>query len=239
MGTGLFITGTDTGVGKTAVTAGLLAAYRKAGLQAIGLKPVQSGALKCKKGLISADAAFYLKAAGIDDDWSRYNLYCFEHPLSPHLAAELSGITINPGAILTWCRDLLDKHDMVLVEGAGGICVPLNRSGYTMASLARDLGFPIVVVSRPSLGTINHTVLTVKHAQALGLEVKGFVFNGSGIADRPAENDNARIIETLAGVPLLGMLPCLDDLDVDRSLPGSLTEAVAACLKWKEIGGIS
>ncbi|MFZ5596946.1 MAG: dethiobiotin synthase [Bacillota bacterium] len=238
MGTGIFITGTDTGVGKTAVTAGLTAAFRKKGINAAGFKPVQSGAIKTADGLVSPDASFYLKVAGNDSHPSGYGMYCLTQPLSPHLAAEMDGVDINPSAIKIRCMELLEKHDMLLVEGAGGICAPLTRTGYTIADLALDLGLPLLVVARPALGTINHTVLTVKYSQMRGLRVLGFVFNGTRRETEAMEKDNAAMIQELTGVPFLGSLPFIEGLDTEKGLPGELPETAWACLRWKEIGGI-
>lgn len=235
--TGFFITGTGTGVGKTAVTAGLLAAMRRAGINAAAFKPVQSGAMPSPGGLISQDASFYITASGIPGKSSDYNLYCFKEPLSPHLAAEMSGETIDRDAILARCRELMANFQVLLVEGAGGICVPLTRS-FTMADLARDLGFPLLVVARPDLGTINHTVLTIKYAQSTGLKVAGFIFSGLRDTAGMPEKDNARVIGDLTGVPMLGALPYIPGLDVDAGFSGKLAEAAAKCLRWPEIGGM-
>ncbi|KJS66875.1 MAG: hypothetical protein JL50_09825 [Peptococcaceae bacterium BICA1-7] len=239
MGTGIFITGTGTGVGKTVVTAGLLAALRKAGINASAFKPVQSGALPSRRGLISQDAAFYIKVSGIYGRISDYNLYCFREPLSPHLASEMSGETIDREAILARCRELLVNHRVLLVEGAGGICVPLTRSCYTVADLAGDLGYPLLVVASPTLGTINHTVLTIKYAQTAGLKVAGFIFNGLQETAGVPERDNAGIIESMTGVPLLGTLPLIPGLDVDAGLSGKLAQAAEQYLPWREIGGMA
>ncbi len=236
MGKGFFITGTDTGVGKTVVTAGLLAALRAAGIDAVAFKPVQSGAARTGGGLVSQDAAFFLKVSGLAADVSDYNLYCLEHHFSPHLAAEMDGVTIAPGAILARCRELLANHQVLLVEGAGGICVPLTRTGYTVAHLARDLVLPLLVVARPSLGTINHTVLTIEYARMNGLRVAGFIFNGLPDAAGILEEDNAKIIHALTGVPLLGRLPHIPGLDVDGGAAGDLAGIAGRHLCWREMG---
>lgn len=238
MNNGFFITGTDTGVGKTVVTAGLLALLKNAGVDVIAFKPVQSGAPRVDGVPVSPDAAFYLKASGIKGALSHYNVYCLEPPLSPHLAARTSGMAIEPKSILDRCRKLMANHRLLLVEGAGGLCVPLTGPGYTVADLAFDLSLPLLVVARPGLGTINHTVLTIKYALMSGLTVAGFIFNG--LESRPGvlEKDNAAMIQSITGVPLLGMLPRVAGLDVDAGCPGDLVEVAGRHLCWKEIGGI-
>ncbi len=238
MGAGIFVTGTDTGVGKTVITAGLMAALLKEGVDAVAFKPVQSGAKRTGNGLVSPDAAFYLKAAAVSADVSDYSLYCLEQPLSPHIAAEMDGVNIEVEPIIKRCREYMERHRVLLVEGAGGICVPLDRSGYTMADLARKLGFPLLVVARPSLGTINHTVLSIKYAQMKGLRVAGFIFNNVFRMAGLMEKDNAQMIELMTGVPLLGMVPHLPGLDVDGGFAGPLADAVGQYLHLTEMGGL-
>jgi dethiobiotin synthetase len=238
LNSGFFITGTDTGVGKTVVTAGLLALFRNAGIDAMAFKPVQSGAPKVDGVPVSQDAIFYHKASGITGDLSLCSFYCFEPPLSPHLAARTSGAVIEPLSILSRCRKLLANHRLLLVEGAGGLCVPLTGPCYTMADLAADLALPLLVVARPVLGTINHTVLTIKYALMRGLTVSGFIFNGLDSWPGILEKDNADMIQSITGVPLLGMLPGVAGLDVDAGCPGDLVEVAGQHLRWREIGGI-
>lgn len=236
MGRGFFITGTDTGVGKTVVTAGLLAALTSAGVDAVAFKPVQSGAVRTERGLLSPDAAFYRLAAGVTEERSEDGcVYCLEPPLSPHLAARLSGIEIDPGRIVRKCMELRSRHQVLLVEGAGGLCVPLTGAEYTVLHLAVELGFPLIVVARPGLGTINHTVLTINCARAAGLRVAGFIISGYPARPGAAEEDNPSVIQVMTGAPLLGLLPYLDGLNVEAGQAAGLAEAAAGHIRWREL----
>lgn len=154
-----FITGTDTGVGKTVVTAALLAALRARGVDAVAMKPVQTGAVRGR----SPDLDFIAKAAGWKipaRSYKDYAPYCFPYPASPHLAAERAGTHISVTKLVKQVRALQRRHDSVLVEGAGGVRVPLTRSVDTLEFIKR-CSLPAVVVARAGLGTLNHAMLTV------------------------------------------------------------------------------
>lgn len=236
---GLFITATDTGVGKTAVTAGLLAALLQAGVRATAIKPVQSGAVSKNGSLLPPDAAFYCRAAGWPEkEAAALCCYCLEPPFSPHLAAALSGVNLNRATLLAWCKEKARTSEFVLVEGAGGLAVPIAEN-YLMADLARDLGYPVLVVCRPGLGTINHTLLTVAYARQYGLPVAGLVVNGLPGDEQigPAEKDNLKILPRLTGLPLLGALPFLVGLDVEKGHCAGLVHTVRQHLNWRALIG--
>ncbi|MGQ9557927.1 MAG: dethiobiotin synthase [Desulfurispora sp.] len=234
---GLFITATDTGVGKTAVTAGLLAVLLQAGVQAVALKPVQSGAVRKNGRLLPPDAAFYCRAAGWPAETAA-NLccYCLKPPCSPHLAAALSGINLDRETLLAWCAAKARTSEFALVEGAGGLAVPITEN-YLMVDLARDLGYPLLVVCRPGLGTINHTLLTVAYARQHGLSLAGLVVNGLPGEAGPVEQDNLKILPRLTGLPLLGALPRLAGLDVEKGHCAGLVHAVRQYLNWRALIG--
>jgi dethiobiotin synthetase len=160
---GLFVTGTDTGVGKTWVAAALAAALRDTGASVGTCKPVLTG----------------LDEPGPHDDELLGGAVVaarFGPPVSPHLAAELAGTPIDPAALVAAARQAAEGRDAVVVEGAGGLLVPL-ADGYDMRDLAVALGLPLVVVARPGLGTINHTLLTLEAARAHGLRVAAVVLS--------------------------------------------------------------
>ncbi|MBE0448420.1 MAG: dethiobiotin synthase [Actinobacteria bacterium] len=225
LSTGFFITGTDTGVGKTVITAGLLGILRRRGINAVALKPVQTGAI-CKSGRVfSEDAHFYRIAAdvGYEDNALTLNMYCLELPLAPAVAADLEGKTIELDLILDHVERMAGKHEFVLVEGAGGLLVPLIGSQITVADLALLLGLPLLIVARPGLGTINHTALTVACAKAKGLTVAGIVINGYNHQNPSlAEETNPKVIEDMTGVPVVGLMPKVDELSVEEAKLGEL-----------------
>ncbi len=204
---GLFVTGTDTGVGKTAVTAALALFLRSRGLRVAAVKPVETG-VEDPSGL-GRDGRLLRWAAGSDAATERISPFRLRAPLAPAVAAEEEGVRIDP---VTLTRDVLSEAqgcDYLLVEGAGGLMVPL-RGGYLMADLARDLGLPLLVVARTGLGTINHTLLTVFAARTLELPLAGFLLNGM-----PAEPDAAsacapHTLASLASADLLGVLPWIE-----------------------------
>lgn len=234
---GYFVTGTDTGVGKTVITGGLAGVFRQNGVRAAALKPVQTGGIESENGLLSEDALFYRAAAGLPYSSREMNPYCFRQPLSPNVAARLSsGEAIDPKLLAETYQRLAGENKMILVEGAGGICVPLLDYHFTMADLARFLRLPLLVVARPGLGTINHTVLTVRYAQREGIEVKGIIINGYREDQATlAERTNPEVIEGMTGVPILGIVPYLPDVSVESGRAGSLVEVIEAKVNWRSL----
>jgi len=217
---GLFITGTDTGVGKTVITAGLLGALRKRGINAMAIKPIQSGGILRENHLVSEDAYFYGVVTDLPYTSRELNPICLQAPLAPAVAAEAEGVTVNLETMLDHFRRISTKHQFTLVEGAGGLIVPLAATGETMADLAVSMGLPLLVVARPNLGTINHTCLTVAYAKTRGLKVAGIIINmfdhqNTGVAERT----NPGLIETMTGVPILGLVPRVKGLTVEGENP--------------------
>ncbi|HHW43637.1 MAG TPA: dethiobiotin synthase [Desulfotomaculum sp.] len=236
MGKGYLVTGTDTGVGKTVITAALVGVWRRRGIDALAVKPVQSGAVMQDGQLIPEDAAFYRRAAGLSLPMDELNLYRFEPAVSPHLAAQLSGESIAPGRVVDFCRQALQKHHLTLVEGAGGLCVPLSGLEFTVAHLAGELSLPLLVVARPGLGSINHTVLTVAYARNAGLAVAGIIINGQKQEEAgPTERDNPVVIEAMTGVRVLGIVPYLPAVSVEEGRTGGLLDAVEQAVAWREL----
>jgi dethiobiotin synthetase len=206
---GYFITGTDTGVGKTAVAAGLAALFRAGGANVGVMKPVETGIDPAGRKI--SDAEFLLRAARSGDPLSVVSAYRFETPAAPYPASRIENRIIEPEAIRDAFRRLAARRDLMLVEGIGGLLVPIARD-YLVADLARDLRLPLIIVSRLALGTINHTLLTVEAARARGLAVRGIVFNHRGPgAETEIERENPRIVEDISGAPVLGECPYIPD----------------------------
>jgi dethiobiotin synthetase len=197
---GLFVMGTDTGVGKTVLTGGVACALRARG-HAVGVaKPVQSGALAADP---EGDAMLLRRWTGVAETADEIAPFSFAAPLAPFVAAQLEDRTIGRGEAVAAVHAVAGRYEAVLVEGAGGLFVPLGDD-WTVADLAADLALPLLVVARAGLGTVNHTTLTVRAARELGLETAGVVLNGP--SDESSAT-NARLIERLAGVPVLGHTP--------------------------------
>ena len=210
---GLFVTGTDTEVGKTVITAGLALALRRRGFSVGVAKPVQSGHAADDP---TGDAMRLRVLAGLDEGPDEITAYAFRAPLAPLVAARIEGRKVEPAAVVRHVRALGVRHDVLLVEGAGGLMVPL-ADGWTVADLARALALPLLVVARPGLGTVNHTVLTLTAARAFGLDPVGVVLNGHRPDTDPSAETNAELIESLAGISVLGRTPWLDgELAPDR-----------------------
>jgi dethiobiotin synthetase len=212
-GRGVFITGTDTNVGKTWVAAGLTAALRQRGVKAVYFKPIQSGCPQEERRLIPTDARLARTLAGLDEPLEVLTPICLKLPLAPGVAAAQAGVEVDPGLIAAGLKDLAARYEFLVVEGAGGLYVPLIGTHFLVLDLIRWLGLPLAVVAKSGLGTINHTVLTVKAAQAAGIEVAGVILNRYPERSGLAEETNPGVIAALTGVPILGRLPEVEDLD--------------------------
>ncbi|MBM4301053.1 MAG: dethiobiotin synthase [Deltaproteobacteria bacterium] len=209
---GVFITGTDTDVGKTWVAAGLTAALRQRGVKAVYFKPVQSGCPREGDRLIPTDANFARTLAGLTEPLEVLTPIALRLPLAPGVAAAQEGITVDLERIAASLRDLAARYDFFVVEGAGGLYVPLVGTHFLVLDLIRWLGLPLAVVAKSGLGTINHTVLTVKAAQAAGIVVAGVLLNRYPDTPGLAEETNPGVIEALTGAPVLSRLPEVPDL---------------------------
>jgi dethiobiotin synthetase len=198
---GLFITGTDTGVGKTIVAAGLVASLRESGMDIGVMKPIETGF-----SLQSSDAVFLKEIAGVEDSLDSICPYRFKHPLSPFTAAKIERVSIRFDRIVRTYARLLQDHQALLVEGAGGVLVPITR-GMMMVDLALRLNLPLLVISRTGLGTINHTLLSVEVARRRGVEVAGVIFNHLSPRRGLAERTNPSVIRRFLNVPILGEIP--------------------------------
>ena len=206
---GVFITGTDTEVGKTFVTAGIASGLRNKGFSVGIMKPVASGAVNKNGELFSEDVVFYRQIFNLEDDYSLINPYCFEAVLAPGVAARVEGVSVKFEDIREKYYKLIDQYDILLVEGAGGLLSPLSEKLATNADLAQELDIPIIIVSRSAIGTINHTLLSLAYAQNVRqLQVLGVIINQEN--DRKpaiAEQTNPEIIKEMSGVDLLGVIP--------------------------------
>ncbi len=207
---GLFVTGTDTGVGKTLVAAALARFLTGRGVRAGVMKPVESG-VDDPAGL-GADGRLLCWAAGMENRTSLVSPYRFTEPLAPSLAAEVQGTTVDPDRLIASARQLAEQSDFLIVEGAGGLLVPL--AGHLLvADLACCLGFPLLIVCRAGLGTLNHTLLTLEAARQRKLPVAGLLINGMPENPGLSEQHAPRLLTELCDVPLWGVLGQVKDGD--------------------------
>ena len=216
---GVFVTGTDTGVGKTVITAALAWSLASAGKSVAVMKPVQTGT--SLPGM--SDIEFAETVLGAKHDPDDVCLYSLSEPLSPLAASEISGIEIDTVRIINAYRRLCTAHDLVIVEGAGGLLVPIKKD-YLMSDLAYDLGLPLIIVARPGLGTLNHTALTVEAAKKRGLNVLGVVINRFPAAPGPAERSNPDQICRMTGTPIAGIFPEDTSISVEGGKAGRIRE---------------
>ena len=188
-----FVTGTDTGVGKTWFCRLFLEALRKEKIDAVGYKPVCCGERTDAEQLAAVSGSLELDV--VNPVW-------LKAPVAPHVAAMLSGHAINPQALIAGCRALQEEHESVVVEGAGGWRVPITEE-YDMADLATELGLPVIVVVANRLGALNHTILTVEDIRASDLKVAGLVLNHLEEELDTAAVTNKNLIEDLTEAPIL------------------------------------
>ncbi|HOW88431.1 MAG TPA: dethiobiotin synthase [Candidatus Omnitrophota bacterium] len=233
---GIFITGTDTEVGKTVVSAGLALALRDRGIKVGVMKPVATGCFGPDERLVSGDAAFLMEA-GQNEYPALTSPQRFRNPLAPNVAAMLEKKEVNIPGILRSYRQLQKHYDFLIVEGIGGLMVPLKKD-YYVANLIRDMGLPIVIVSHAGLGAINHTLLTVDAAVIRNMEVRGIIFNRVSVTNYSmAELTNPKVIHDLSGVPILGSLPEVEGLHMEGGQFGRLKEIFQERIQVDKITG--
>ncbi|MBM4056071.1 MAG: dethiobiotin synthase [Planctomycetes bacterium] len=215
MENGYFITGTDTGVGKSIVAGGLAACMKNNGYDVGVMKPIATGCKYHNDMLVSDDALFLKSAAEVDDDYELINPIQYEQPLAPTIAAQLNNTVIDLEKIRNAFDTLCERHDFMIVEGIGGLLVPINEY-YFVIDLANEFELPLIIVSRLSLGTINHTLLTVAYAREHGVDIKGIIFNDPADTDECLRNYNVKEIKRLTNVPILGVIPFDKQLNVEK-----------------------
>lgn len=206
MGSGILITGTDTGVGKTLFAATLGAYLRGGGYRVGALKPVETGCDERNGELIPSDALRLRDSSGCAEPMEKICPYRFREPLAPSIAAERAGVKIDMDQLMVVFNAISAAHDITLVEGAGGLMVPLLPS-FTYADFARVLKLPVLIVGANKLGAINHLLLTLEHAACKGLMTLGYVLNRTSDEASLAAETNREVLSNLTGVPCLGEMP--------------------------------
>jgi len=218
MGAGLFITGTDTGVGKTFVACGLAAVLREAGYRVGVMKPAETGCVEKDGKLFPEDAVKLKQASACDLPLEKICPYRFREPLAPSVAAERESARIDIDRLIETYNEIKSAHDITLVEGAGGLLVPLLPS-YTYADFAHVLKLQTLVVAANRLGSINHLLLTLEHASCKGLRVLAYVLNEVQGEPSPAADTNRETLSNLTSVPCLGEIPYCLNFATERLAP--------------------
>jgi dethiobiotin synthetase len=224
---GLFFTGTDTGVGKTVVTAGVARLLRRQGRPIRVCKPVATGADWDGQRWLSADTRVLAEAAGMAADWETVTPWTFSDPVAPPVAAGRQGRTLHLDKLAAAVRVGARPDTAVLVEGVGGLLCPLTEHE-TVADLAGCLGLPLIIVTRRNLGTLNHTLLTLEVAGRRNLAVAGIVVNETAPPRTLAEETNVDELRRRAGVPLLVVVPF-------HTSPGTAEPAALAGVDWWQL----
>ena len=225
---GIFVTGTGTEIGKTVIAGGFAACLKGAGTNVGVMKPISTGD--------TADAQFLKHAAQIDDELSAINPIFLRHPLAPSVAARIEEKEINLSDIESAFAALQRKYDFLIVEGVGGIAVPI-LDDFLVAHLINTLQLPILIVAQVGLGTLNHTLLTVGFARQFNIQIAGIVLNGL----RPeiaglAEATNPLEIERLTDVPVIGVVPYEKKLGTAYPDLTFLAEFMNQHIAWRKLG---
>ncbi|MGG1636079.1 dethiobiotin synthase [Paenibacillus sp. FSL K6-3182] len=222
---GLFVTGTDTAVGKTVITAAITAMLRAEGMNVGVWKPIQTGA---RIGCGLTDAERLIRSTGINERPEAVAPFTFEAPLTPMLAAKQAGVILTLKELITAGLPLTKDYEALLVEGAGGVAVPLTDDTL-MVDFIAELRIPALIVARSSIGTINHTLLTASFLQHRGIPIVGVILNDGELTetdDDPSVATNAQLIEQYSGLKVLGRFPRLRTEETPQMLIHTLQEFI-------------
>lgn len=207
---GIFVTGTDTGVGKTLVAAGIASLLQSTGMDVGVMKPVATGGKRLSEKLVSEDAILMMEAARSKDAYSLINPVCLPSLMAPIVASKVDRLHVEWETIWSAYKTLRQRHKHLIVEGVGGLLVPITDS-LCVADMAHKMKLPVLIVSRPTLGTINHTLLTIEVARKRRLRIKGVIFNSTRMgSDTLMVDTNKAEIERHSGVPVIATIPYMN-----------------------------
>jgi len=215
---GVFVTGSNTGVGKTVIAGAIAAAIKAHGLDVGVMKPVASGAKEIDGSLVSEDVVFLKKIIDSTDDDDLVSPIRLKPPIAPTIAAVKSGVPIDIDKVWKAYEVLSNRHDFVVVEGIGGLMVPVDDTLF-VADLVRKMDLPLVIVGSDYLGTINHTLLTVEYAKSRNIRIKGIIINML-----KGDDGFVREIEKYSSVPILGTIPFKENVSVENCVYGDIVE---------------
>lgn len=236
MAKGIFITGTDTDIGKTVITAGLVYLLRSHKYNATYFKAALSGAIEEDGELIPGDTRLVSKVAGLTEDFEKITPYIYKTAVSPHIAAHIENKPIDLGKVMKQYDYVKQKYDYIVAEGSGGIVCPLIHEKdrlYLLEDLIKDLNMNTILVAGAGLGTINHTVLTVRYIKSIGIKVKGIIING--YEDNIMCNDNIKMIKKLTKVPILGVVNKIKDMKDEMESIDDIRKAIEESVKVDDL----
>ncbi len=230
----IFVTGTDTGIGKTTVCLGIAAALHARGLAVGVCKPVETGCASGPDGeLIAADARLLRLVSGCRSDPGLVCPYALRAPLAPLAAAERERVSIDVEVLVRCYQQVAAAHDVTLIEGAGGLLVPLTPT-VTYAEFIQRLRIPVLVVVGSRLGAINHALLTIRYARSVGLRVLGYVMDAVRSEADDAAGSTVEVLARLLG-PAIGEIPYLEGISATESLRERLAPMFAAQVRLDEL----
>jgi len=221
---GYFVTGTDTGIGKTVIALGLMQSLQARGMRVAGMKPVASGCERTPQGLRNDDALQLQRQSSVVLDYALVNPYVFEPAIAPHIAARQAGVRIDPDSIKSACLQIAAQADCVLVEGVGGWAVPLNEHDM-LPDLACLLGLPVILVVGIRLGCLNHALLSADAITRSGLPLAGWVANCMEPQTLCAD-EVISTLESRLSPPLLGVVPVLATAGATKVAQYLITDAL-------------
>ena len=208
-----FITGTDTDVGKTFVTAGIASAMKKMGIDVGIMKPFAAGTPQ-KNGYKSSDVQILSKAAQVNEPEELLNPYFFPIPASPFTASKNLGIKVDIKIVMNSFKQLSSLHDVLLVEGMGGIMTPILEN-YFIINLIKNMNLETIIVTSSRIGTINHTIMTNEMCQRYGIKIRGLIINNLESNGYPI-NELKRDLEELTKKPVIGSIPFIKDFNLEK-----------------------
>ncbi|MTI67883.1 MAG: dethiobiotin synthase [Firmicutes bacterium] len=211
---GILIIGTDTDIGKTFITAGITYLLRKNGFNACSFKPIESGGILKGKNLVSKDTKFVKDITNLKESNDTLNTYCLKTSVSPHLAFEIENKTFKKKVIIDNYKKLDEKFDYKIVEGAGGVIVPIIRNEYFLYDLIKDLDLPVVIVTNASVGTINKTLLTVNFLKEKDIKIKGIIINN--YTNKFYEDDNIKVLKNITKLDILAIVKRVKNNDYSK-----------------------
>lgn len=205
---GLFVTGTDTEVGKTLVSGALILKLRQQGRSALGFKPVVAGTYQDQNGeILNEDLETLRIAANLKPGQLELCPYVLDRPAAPHLVAGSQGIKIESSRIMAALRELQNQSDVLVVEGAGGFLIPLNDD-LNLGDIAQNMNFPVILVVGMKLGCLNHALLTLEAIQSRNLKITGWIAN-TLTTEMPLLTENIQSLQSRIEAPFLGLIPTL------------------------------